>query len=127
MARPMDVIADTSFFIDLQRKRSWPVEWISANPKARLVLTPVTYAELLVGQPDESIVHPFIGDGPRLEIDFDVAREFGRLARLLRQKGQLIGPHDLWIASMGLVNDLPVLTRNLSEFSRVPRLRVDTY
>ncbi len=123
----MDLIADTSFFIDLQRKKPGPAEWVSANPKARLVLTPITYAELLVGQPEESIVKAFVGSGPRLEIGFDTAKEFGRLARLLRQTGQLIGPHDLWTASIAIVNGLPVLTRNISEFARVPELRVETY
>lgn len=35
--------------------------------------------------------------------------------------------HDLWIAVGALEHDLPLLTRNVAEFARVPKLRVVNY
>lgn len=42
----------------------------------------------------------------------------------LRRANQMIGPHDLWIAASALEHELPLLTHNRSEFSRVPGLKL---
>ncbi len=40
---------------------------------------------------------------------------------------QLIGRNDMWIAAHALALDLPLVTNNISEFSRVPNLVIDTW
>ena len=123
----MELVADTCFFIDLQRKKLTAIKWLENWEDVRLVVTPVTVGELLVGQPDENVVQRLMGDGRRLVIGEAVGREYGLLARYLRERGKLIGSNDLWIAALCLVHRLPILTRNVGEFGRVPDLQINEY
>ena len=123
----MELVADTCFFIDLQRKKLTAIKWLENWEDVRLVVTPVTVGELLVGQPDENVVQRLMGDGRRLVIGEAVGREYGLLARYLRERGKLIGSNDLWIAALCLVHRLPILTRNVGEFGRVPNLQIIEY
>ena len=123
----MELVADTCFFIDLQRKKLTAIKWLENREDVRLVVTPVTVGELLVGQPDENVVQRLMGDGRRLVIGEAVGREYGLLARYLRERGKLIGSNDLWIAALCLVHRLPILTRNVGEFGRVPDLQINEY
>ncbi len=59
-----------------------------------------------------------------LAINEDVAWEYGRLYRYLRDNGMLIGSNDLWIAATALAHGKPVVTANVWHFQRVPRLEV---
>jgi tRNA(fMet)-specific endonuclease VapC len=123
----LELVADTCFFIDLQRKKLTAIKWLENREDVRLVVTPVTVGELLVGQPDENVVQRLMGDGRRLVIGEAVGREYGLLARYLRERGKLIGSNDLWIAALCLVHRLPILTRNVGEFGRVPDLQINEY
>jgi len=58
------------------------------------------------------------------ESNANVALEYGRGYRYLRDQGRLIGANDLWIAATGLAYDMPVVTRNLEHYRRVPYLAV---
>jgi len=62
-----------------------------------------------------------------VDVDAEVAREYGRLRAHLRSTGRPIGPNDLWIAAHALALDVPLITHNLSEFRRVPRLTAETW
>lgn len=62
-----------------------------------------------------------------IDLDARVARRYGRLRAHLRSIGRPIGPNDLWIAAHALARDVPLVTRNLSEFRRVPDLSVETW
>ena len=42
-------------------------------------------------------------------------------------KSQLMGCNDMWIAAHALALDLPLVTNNTREFSRVPGLTIDTW
>ena len=44
-----------------------------------------------------------------------------------QQKKQPIGPNDTWIAAHALALQLPLVTNNTREFSRVPNLITDTW
>ena len=62
-----------------------------------------------------------------IDLDAEVARQYGRVRAHLRSIGQPIGPNDLWIAAHALARDVPLITHNLSEFRRVPGLFVETW
>ncbi len=57
-----------------------------------------------------------------LSFDAEDGREAGRLRDYLRSQGRPIGPYDLLIAGQTLRRGLIVVTANLREFTRVPRL-----
>ena len=62
-----------------------------------------------------------------IDLDAEVARQYGQLRAYLRSIGQPIGPNDLWIAAHALARDVPLITHNLAEFRRVPDLSVETW
>ena len=62
-----------------------------------------------------------------VDLDAEVARQYGRLRAHLRAIGQPIGPNDLWIAAHALARDVPLITHNLAEFRRVPGLSAETW
>ena len=52
---------------------------------------------------------------------------YGRLLAAITRSGRPIAAMDLLIATAALVDDAPLVTRNLKDFSRVPGLRVLGY
>jgi tRNA(fMet)-specific endonuclease VapC len=57
----------------------------------------------------------------------EAAIVFGEIRSVLASAGTPIGPHDLQIASIALVNDLTLVTHNTREFSRVTGLRLEDW
>ena len=55
-----------------------------------------------------------------LPFDRETAVRHSRISRELRASGNRIGANDLWIAAVSLANELPLVTRNVVEFQRVP-------
>ncbi len=62
-----------------------------------------------------------------LPLNMEACWEYGRAFRHLALNGQLIGGNDLWIAATSLAHGMPLVTRNLDHFKRVPGLRVISY
>lgn len=66
----------------------------------------------------------------RLElIPFDLAssRKAGELTAELREKGKPIDYRDAMIAGIAIENDLTLVTRNKSHFSRIKNLKLETW
>lgn len=59
-----------------------------------------------------------------LPVDEAVARAFGELRAFLFNRGTPIGPNDTWIAAHAVALNMPLVTNNEREFSRVPTLVV---
>ena len=53
--------------------------------------------------------------------------EYGRAWRYLQGNRLLIGANDLWIAATALAYRMPVVTRNVGHYCRVPDLQVEPY
>ena len=62
-----------------------------------------------------------------LALEEPADRLYAELRNYLSRRGTPIGPNDLLIAAQALAEDLVVVTANLGEFSRVPRLRVENW
>ena len=60
-----------------------------------------------------------------LPITEDVSEMYGQLRVVLKK--QPIGPNDTWIAAHALALELPLVTNNIREFSRVPDLVIETW
>ena len=62
-----------------------------------------------------------------LPFDRETAVRYSRISLEFRASGNRIGANDLWIAAVSLANELPLVTRTVVEFQRVPGLRVLAY
>lgn len=131
MGRP--VIVETTFLIDLDREHhraaGAAVAFLEANDTARLYIPFVVAGELAAGtslthrERWESFLAPFYVLPPTP----DVCWEYGRAFRYLKDNGRLIGGNDLWIAATALAYRMPVVTRNVEHYRRVPGLEVEAY
>ncbi len=66
----------------------------------------------------------YLGFFTCLEITREVSWHYGEIFRHLKESGKMIGQNDLWIAATALAHDRAIVTRNTSEFTRVPGLEV---
>ncbi len=62
-----------------------------------------------------------------LSFDDAAAEHYGSVRAQLTREGRLIGNNDLLIASIALATHSKLVTRNISEFSRVPGLDVELW
>jgi tRNA(fMet)-specific endonuclease VapC len=62
-----------------------------------------------------------------LALDKEADRRYAEISHRLEQRGTPIGPNDLLIAAHALALDLTLVTANVDEFARVPRLRVENW
>jgi tRNA(fMet)-specific endonuclease VapC len=129
------VALDTSFLIDLQNERRGrgdsrgAVAFLSAHQASWLLLPSVALGEYLEGFPDPSsgAARSLVAGLQILEVTAEVAHHYARVSRQLRARGQLIGTNDLWIACTARAASLPIVTRNVEHFARVPDLEVVGY
>ncbi len=64
---------------------------------------------------------------PSLPFDDSAAHIYGPIRADLERAGTMIGGNDLLIASIALANHLTIVSRNASEFSRVPGLLIEDW
>ncbi len=57
----------------------------------------------------------------------DSAHHYGLTRTKLEAAGTPIGANDLWIASHALADDMTLITNNVREFKRVPKLKVENW
>lgn len=128
------LIVETTFLVDLEReeRRGEPgaaVRFLERNEAARLYL-PFTVAGEIAGglsMRERSKWDDFLAPLYVLGSSADVSWHYGRAYRHLRDNGALIGANDLWIAATALAYGMPVVTRNVDHFRRVPGLDVEPY
>jgi tRNA(fMet)-specific endonuclease VapC len=128
------LILETTFLVDLEREhhRGKPgpaVTFLESNGDARLYLPFTVAGELAAGisMRDRSRWEAFLGPFYVLPSTAEVSWHYGRAFRHLHDNGRLIGANDLWIAATALANHMPVVTRNVEHFRRVPGLEVESY
>lgn len=128
-----EIAADTSFLIDFQREREGKpgrvAAFLASHAEDRFTLPLTALGEFAAGFAD--LGHPaflsirsVFGLLPQDEI---VAMHYREIFRILKTEGRLIGQNDLWIAAACLRHHLPLVTRNVEEFGRVPQLEVLGY
>jgi tRNA(fMet)-specific endonuclease VapC len=64
---------------------------------------------------------------PILEFDSEDAREAGEMRAWLTLRGTPIGPYDVLIGGQARARNLVLVTRNTSEFRRVPGLKIEDW
>ncbi|MDH4066039.1 MAG: type II toxin-antitoxin system VapC family toxin [Acidobacteriota bacterium] len=128
------LILETTFLIDLEREHhrgvAGPaVTFLEANGDARLYLSFIVVGELAAGlsMRDRARWEAFLAPFYVLPSTAEVSWRYGRAFRHLQDDGRLIGANDLWIAATGLAYGMPIVTRNVEHFRRVPGLEVASY
>lgn len=124
----MSYLLDTNVCIQLLKTGAQaPVarKLAQVSPSEVVLCTPVV-AELHYGayksaKPQENVerLQWFTDPFDILPFDVRAAQTCGRLWSDLALKGALIGPYDLQIAAISVVNALTLVTHNVDEFSRV--------
>jgi tRNA(fMet)-specific endonuclease VapC len=129
-----EIAADTTFLIDLQRSsrnRSGAAarQFLERYDGSRFSLSVIALGEFAAGFADErdAALVEIRRHFDVLPLDEAVALTYRTIFRELRRAGNLIGANDLWIAATALRYDLPLVTSNHTEFSRIRRLRVLRY
>jgi tRNA(fMet)-specific endonuclease VapC len=129
----MGLMVDTNVFINFEKRRV-PVDLSRWDTSQGVFISSVTASELLVGvhratgeeirQRRSVFVERVIAGVGVLDFTLTTARIHAEIGGLLAMAGTMIGAHDLIIAATARSHDLALLTDNVSEFSRVPGLRV---
>ena len=132
MGQPL--ILETTFLIDLEREnnRGTPgpaMAFLELHEDARLYITFTIAGELAAGASlaDRARWEAFLAPFHILSSNADVSWEYSRAYRYLQDNGLMIGGNDLWIAATGLAYRMPVVTRNVQHYRRVPGVLVADY
>lgn len=129
----MDFFADSTFLVGRWRKgRSGPEQaFIDRHPDAMVGITWVVKGEFLRGAAlaghEANVVRAFLARYRSIWPDEETIGIYAGLYAALHRRNHLLGPHDLWIAASSLRHGVPILSANVSEFRRVPDLKVVDY
>jgi tRNA(fMet)-specific endonuclease VapC len=132
----MGILIDTSVLIAAERGQidlHGRIQEVGAKEPSSL--SAITASELLHGiwrAVDPSLrarrtafVEALLRELPVIEIDLAVARIHAQIWAEQEAVGQMIGPHDLWLAATCIAHGFRIVTRNVREFARVPGLQVE--
>ncbi len=130
----MEILADTTVFIDLWRCRRQPERLADFDAKRagyRPVLLWMMEAEFLHGAVYQRVapdaIRSFLRPYPRLRLARRHLLAYAEVAAALQRAGRTIGVADLWLAATARHENVPVLTRNMKHFECVPGLQVIGY
>jgi tRNA(fMet)-specific endonuclease VapC len=129
----MGLVIDTCVFIRAEKCKT-KIAFEKWAKHGDVYISAITASELLVGVHRSAnkacrtkrsfFVENIINNIHALDFTLDTARIHADLHACLLSKGLVIGSHDLLIAATAIKNDCAVLTTNIKEFERIPKLRV---
>src|SRR5262249_22551947 len=135
--RPVAVLIDASILIEVERGRLNLESHVAQRQGEEVFLSVITASELLhgvhrAGQPEvrttrAAFVEGILARFPLLPVELATARAHAQVWAALMAAGQMIGPHDLWLAATCIAHGLTMVTANIRGFARVPRLHVDVW
>lgn len=126
---------DTDVCIYLKKRRSASIEARFYSLRlGDVVISMITYGELYNGalKSRESAaalrnLQLLTEHLPVQPMDTQVAEHYGLIRSDLEKRGLIIGGNDLWIAAHAITLNLTLVTNNVSEFSRVPNLKIENW
>jgi tRNA(fMet)-specific endonuclease VapC len=128
----MPHLLDTDWIVDCLNDRQDALQTVRTLSREGVRTSIITYAELYQGayyarDPAAALrfLAEFLQGIPILLLSVAVAERFAVVrGALSRQHRQQIGDMDLLIAATALDGDLTLVTRNIRDFSLVPRLKI---
>ncbi|MGH8182554.1 MAG: type II toxin-antitoxin system VapC family toxin [Rhodanobacteraceae bacterium] len=129
----MDFLLDTNFLIGLWRQpqQGPEVDFLEAHPDSVLALPWIAKGEFLAGAAvanrDVTRVMRFLAQYPLVLPNEATLGIYANRYAALRKARKTVGINALWIAASAIQHQLPLLTRNVRELSRVAGLDVLDY
>ncbi len=131
----MRYMLDTNICIDLIKNRSDKLlNHMRAFHTAEIGVSVVTVAELQYGvsksqqkERNQVALGAFLLPLDIANLSMDTTLVYGEIRAELEKQGRPIGPLDTLIAAHALSLDVPLVTNNTGEFSRVQGLRVEDW
>lgn len=128
-------LLDTNICIYITKQRPASVlEKFEQLSVGEVGMSTITFGELLYGaekshHPKKAlhILEELAGLIPPIPLSTDTGEYYGRIRSKLEKQGKLIGNNDLWIAAHALAADLILVTNNIKEFARVPKLKIENW
>lgn len=131
MARLLDT--NTCIYF-LNKPSDRVISQFKAFSPGEIKLPSITVAELLYGaekskarEKNLKVVERFVSNFEILPFDASSCRIYAEIRASLERSGMTIGPMDLLIASIGLANNLVLVTSNTREFERVKGLKTENW
>jgi tRNA(fMet)-specific endonuclease VapC len=122
------IIVDTDIIIDYLKKAQPGADILKKHYlSTRINITSITLYELLCGvqkSGNERLINRLLRYVTVVPLDEASARKAAALHYALKCKGMDIGVKDSLIAGICEAHKLPLLTRNIKHFSRVPGIKL---
>ncbi len=130
----MKVVLDTNTCIYALKHQGRVTERLREHSPEDIAVAIVTVAELWFGarksvrpQATRREIDAFLAPLEILPFDRAAAEAYAEIRLTLERSGRPIGERDLLIASIARACQLVVVTHNVSEFGRVPGLRIEDW
>ncbi|MBI1860779.1 MAG: type II toxin-antitoxin system VapC family toxin [Deltaproteobacteria bacterium] len=131
----MKYLLDTDVSIHiLKRADKTLIKRVMHLPTSDFGTCSIVKAELLAGarksqrvSENLALLQEFFGLLRSIPFDDEAAEQYGLLRAVLERAGAPIGPNDLLIASIASSHKLTLITRNRSEFRRIPGLAMEVW
>ena len=127
----MSYIVDSDWVADYLKGRRQATELLMPLAKEGLAISLITFGEIYEGiyfgrdpRTHEKGFIQFLRFVKVLPLNRQVMKQFARIRGELRRRGKLIGDPDLLIAATALYHNRVLITRNRSDFERIPELRL---
>lgn len=131
----MKYLLDTNTCIRYLNQRSAAVvQHFKQTAWSEIAVCSVIKAEMFAGalrsnNPEKTLAKQkdFLNHFESYSFDDNAAERYAIIRADLESRGLIIGPNDLLIASIAVVNGLTLVTHNVNEFSRVSALRLEDW
>ena len=125
----MTCLLDSSACVDYMRRPDSVVRAWTRKHRDSIRLCSIVQGELLVGiqklptKRNRQQVRTFLGQFKSFPFDSRAAESYAVIRAHLEQKGQVISPNDMLIAAVAVSRKVTLITGNIKEFKRVPKLQ----
>ncbi len=130
------VILDTDLLIGFLRDNEEAINKISKLLVKHVILftTSINAAELYFGaclsekaQDNVETVERLLENVNIIPFELIHGKIYGEIRSDLQKKGEIINELDVFIASIAIEKDLPIITRNTKNFERIIKLKVESW
>lgn len=128
-------LLDTNICIYIAKKKPPSVlQKFEKLSTGQIGMSIITYGELFYGAQKSEFSKKNIAQLeelssfiPPIPLSIDVGKRYGEIRSSLEKSGMPIGNNDLWIAAHALSLKLILVTNNIKEFSRIPKLKLENW